>query len=263
MRATIEEIRTLPAAREGAPMSLEHDSCGFADIAGGFNSEPMIEETDPTAGHPERVIIGDDNYLMRAGIRALLEAAGMEILAEAADTPSLLEQVRHLQPDVIILDPHIHGTPENTLIEALRQQAPRARMLVLSEVVGTDAVRAAFDAGASAYITKHDDLVDLPGVLRTIVSGGTYVSQRVSHSLLENHAAHDRTCGGRRSSLTHRQAEILKLIAHGETTRTISAQLGITPRTVHTHRSRIMQKLNVHTEGALVYSAFKLGLVSV
>ena len=244
-------------------MSFEHDPGVFPNIVSEFSNESMVGEVIPESVGLERVIIGDDNFVVRAGIRAILEAAGVEVVAEAADAPTLLDQVRRLQPDVVIVEPHVGGSVDSTLIESLRQQAPRTKMLVLSEVVGTEAVRAAFDAGASAYIAKHDDLVDLPSVLRAIVDGQTYVSQRVSLNLLESHAIRERGPGARRADLTHRQAEILKLIARGETTRTISERLGITPRTVHTHRSRIMQKLDVHTEGALVYSAFKLGLVSV
>ena len=244
-------------------MSSEHELGAFPEFVSEFSGESMARETMSNAAGKGRVVIGDKNFVVRAGIRALLEAAGVEVVAEAADAPTLLEQVRRLQPDVVIVEPHVGGAHEDSLIRSLKQQAPRAKMLVLSEVVGTEAIRAAFDAGASAYVAKQDDLVDLPSVLRSIIGGQTYVSQRVSLNLLASHAARDHGPGARNANLTHRQAEILKLIARGETTRTISERLGITPRTVHTHRSRIMQKLHVHTEGALVYWAFKMGLVSV
>ncbi len=242
-------------------MSIGHGA--VPDGASGFRTGPMIGESLPTATTTARVIVVDDNFVMRAGIRALLEGANIEVLAEAGDASAALEHIRRLQPEVVIVDPRVSGNAGTSFISSVGQQAPRAKVLVLSDVAGADAIRAAFDAGASGYVAKNDDLVDLPGVLRTIVSGQTYVSQRISQNLLESYAAEDGRPSLRRANLTQRQTEILKLIAQGETTRTISKNLGITPRTVHTHRSRIMQKLDVHTEGALVYSAFKLGLVSV
>ena len=235
----------------------------YPETVGGFRTGPMIGETIPHPVAPARVVIGDDNFVMRAGIRSLLEAAGIEVLAEASDAPAMLEQVRRLQPDVVIVDPRIGGSGGPTLISSLGQQAPSAKVLVLTDAAAAETIHAAFDAGASGYIAKNDELVDLPSILRTIVGGQTYVSQRVSQNLLESYAAENGRPSVRRANLTNRQTEILKLIAQGETTRTISKNLGITPRTVHTHRSRIMQKLDVHTEGALVYTAFKLGLVSV
>ena len=235
----------------------------FPESMTGFQGGSMIGDAVPGSAGPTRVLVADENFVMRAGLRALLEAAGMEVLAEAADVSATLEQTRRLQPDVVIVDPSIAGSAAATWISSLGQQCPRTKVLVLSEAAGADTIRAAFDAGASGYIAKNDELVDLPGILRAIVSGQTYVSQRVSRNLLESYSGDDGRPSLRRANLTARQTEILKLIAQGETTRAISTNLGITPRTVHTHRSRIMQKLDVHTEGALVYSAFKLGLVSV
>jgi DNA-binding NarL/FixJ family response regulator len=123
-----------------------------------------------------------------------------------------------------------------------------------------DDVRAAFAAGAAGYMLKDDDVSGLASILRGMQAGRLHVSAQVSDLVLRQYVIGPHHAA-RVPALTRRQAEILSLIARGRTSREVGAQLGITLRTVQTHRAHIMRRLQVHTEAGLVHAALQMGLL--
>jgi DNA-binding NarL/FixJ family response regulator len=208
-----------------------------------------------------RVLVADAAPLVRAGIRyCLREAADLEIVGEAADGPTAVQLGLELGPDIVILDLALPATNGLEVMRALGARVAGVRMLVLSQWRLEDDVRAAFAAGAAGYMLKDDDASDLAGILRGLHAGRTHVSAQVS-ALVVRECITGHRHGAQMGSLTRRQTEILSLIARGRTSREVGAQLGITLRTVQTHRAHIMHRLQVHTEAGLVHAALQMGLL--
>ena len=208
-----------------------------------------------------RILIADRAPLVRAGIKySVRDAPDLEIVGEAADGPDAVRLAIELQPDLVIVD---LGLPGMNGLEVMREVGARVagvRMLVLSQWRLEDDVRAAFAAGASGYMLKDDEVSDLGAILRGLQAGRLHLSPQVSELAVYEYVTGQRHAA-RVPALTRRQAEILTLIARGRTSREVGAQLGITLRTVQTHRAHIMRRLRVHTEAGLVHAALQLGLL--
>lgn len=221
-----------------------------------------MAEAAATALQPRmRVLIADRAPLVRAGIRHCLHAAAdVEIVGEAADGPGAVQLAVALHPDLVILDLALPGSSGIEVMRAVGAQVAGVRMLVLAQQRLHEDVRAAFAAGAAGYMLKDDEVEPLPGILRALQAGRVHLSPQLSELVVREYVA-----GPRRStrvpSLTQRQTEIVARIARGRTSREIGAELGITVRTVQTHRAHIMRRLQVHTEAGLVHAALHLGLL--
>ena len=209
-----------------------------------------------------RVVIADADFTVRAGVSALLQdSPNLEVVGEARDTQELLRVMKESGPDVVLLDYKLDNAEGSRTIALLFQAQPEVRYVAMGRTMKSRAVRAAFEAGAVGFVARDDDLADLASVIKATGSGETFISRKISQALLE-----DYTHGTEREDmdpLTDRQKELLALVAQGKSSRAVGQELGITVRTVHTHRSRIMKKLDIHTEAGLVYAAIRMGLVSV
>ncbi len=209
-----------------------------------------------------RVVLADPAPVVLAGLRTFLcEAQGFEVVGETTTSDDLLELLARVKPDIVAVDAGLCRNNTATSIAELRHACPGALFVVLSEKPSIDGVQLAFDAGACGFVVKRDDALDLPDIVRRIASGRTYISSSVSQLMLNrgDAGAH----GATTASLTRREQEILELIVQGKNSRQIGEALGIRLRTVHTHRSRIMAKLDVHTATGLVSTAISNGLVQV
>ena len=204
-----------------------------------------------------RIILADDQLLVREGMRALLDTLPhYEVIAECADGSAAVEAVCRLKPEVAILDIHM---PKVSGIEATRQihaALPATEILILSAIDRKEIIQKALDAGAAGYLHKDFVLDELRCALDTVLAGKHYLSPKI-YDLLNTAQA-----GSVADCLTARQIEILRLVALGQTTKQAARTLGISPKTVEFHRAQIMSRIGVNDVTALTRYAMQQGLIS-
>jgi len=206
-----------------------------------------------------RVVVADDHAIVRAGLRALLDAAGdVTVVAEAADGRAAVEAVERLRPDVLLLDLSMPGLNGVEALRRVREGAPRTRVLVLSMHAAPEYVRPALRAGALGYLVKGAGLDDLLAALRAVAAGRRFLGPEAER--VAARAGADESDDLDR--LTPREREVLQLVAEGRTNREIASALGLSPKTVDAHRTRVMQKLDLHDAQALTRYALRRGLIS-
>lgn len=206
-----------------------------------------------------RIVIADDQLLVRAGIRALLEAEpAYQVAAECADGLKALAEIRRLQPDIALLDIAMPGLSGIEVSKAIRQTDATVKILVLSSIDRHQSVEQALAAGVNGYLLKDFILDDLHRAFAAVMDGKRFLSQRVQQTLDQHHLDGET---GHTAGLTARQTEILRLVASSKTTKEIARDLGISPKTVEFHRAQLMDKLNVHDVTALTRFALQTGLV--
>jgi len=210
---------------------------------------------------PIRVLVADDHALFRAGVRKLLQSfEGVEVVGEAGDGQEALELSGAQRPDVLLMD---IGMPRLNGVEAaarLTREGSRPRVIILSMHTGEEHVLRAIRAGAAGYLLKDAKPPELEAAVRAVARGEIYLSPAISRYVVD-----DVRRGGAESGpldrLTPRQREVLQLIAEGNTTKAMASRLGLSVKTVETHRAQLMERLDVHDVAALVRLAVRLGLV--
>jgi DNA-binding NarL/FixJ family response regulator len=213
---------------------------------------------------PLTFILADDHALVREGLKLLISTMdNMSVVAEAADGETLLGLVRNTRADLLILDLGMPGVAGIQFISDIRELVPRLRIVVLTANIEPRTVRAALEAGASAYLTKDGEPEELGEAIEAVRRGGTYLARTVRFAISEP------TRNSRPAAavdilspvpLTRREREILALVAQGLTAREIAERLGISPLTVRKHRENLMGKLNLHSAAELTAYAVRLGL---
>lgn len=204
------------------------------------------------------IVLADDHLLVRAGIRALLESLpGYEVVAECPDGIAALEQIKHLQPQIALLDIAMPGLDGIALCAEIRRQELSTAILMLSAIEAPETIEQAFAAGATGYLHKDFLLEELKQAIATVLSGQRFLSQKLQ-GIMNKRQPDAADIGG----LTQRQAEILRLVASGSTTKEIARTLGISPKTVEFHRARLMERLGVHDVTALTRFALQRGFIS-
>lgn len=211
-----------------------------------------------------RVLLADDHTILRAGLRMMLNAQpDIEVIGEARDGREAVAEALRLQPDMILMDITM---PECNGIEATRQikrLMPDVRVLVLTMHENEEYLFQTLRAGAAGYILKEAADTELISAIRVISSGRFYLSPSAQSLMIGDYLQRVRT-GEERDSysgLTEREREILKLVAEGYTNNQIGERLFISPKTVDTHRTHIMDKLNLHSRAELVKYAMRRGLL--
>lgn len=208
------------------------------------------------ASQPIRVVLADDHDLVRSGIKALLGMVeGVEVIAEARDGAELVKLVESLAPDVVMTDISMPGMDGITAIAEIHGRHPQVRMLVLSMYDTVDFVKRAVANGACGYLMKDAPPFELEQALRSVMATGSYFSPAIAQRLLQ---PSEPTVD---DELTHRQVEILKLIAQGRASKEIAYELGLSPKTVDVHRARIMERLRLNDIASLTLYAVRKGLV--
>lgn len=208
-----------------------------------------------------RVVLADDHTLVRAGIRALLDRMpDVEVVGEAGDGREALAQVAAMHPDILLADIAMPGMSGLEATERLRQEYPRVRVIMLSMHANEEYVLQALRAGASGYLLKDAASVELDLAIRAAVAGQTYLSPAISRQIIESYMT--RVGGGTPPEpLTPRQREILRHIAEGRSTKEIAYALQISVKTVETHRTQLMERLDIHDVAGLVKYAMRAGIV--
>jgi two-component system, NarL family, response regulator NreC len=215
--------------------------------------------------NPIRILLADDHTVMRSGLRLLLERqADFTVVAEAEDGRQAVALATELKPDVVVIDvamPNLNG------IEATRQitsALPRTAVVVLSMHSDETYVLRALRNGAKGYVLKDSAEADLIQAMRTVAGGKSFFSPTVTRMLLDDYVRQLQEKGLEDSFelLTAREREILQLIAEGKANKDIAGMLNLSLHTVETHRTRILQKLGLHSTPELVLYAVRKGIVS-
>ncbi len=218
----------------------------------------------PVAGAHIRVLLADDHTILRAGLRMMLNAQpDIEVIGEAGDGRQAISEAQRLLPDVILMDITM---PECNGIEATRQVKrllPETRVLVLTMHENEEYLFQMLRAGAAGYILKEALDTELINAIRVVYSGRFYLSPSAQSMMVGDYLQRVRSGEERDSysALTEREREILKLVAEGHTNNQIAERLFISPKTVDTHRTHIMDKLNLHSRAELVKYAMRRGLL--
>jgi DNA-binding NarL/FixJ family response regulator len=208
--------------------------------------------------HSTRVILADDHTMFREGLAHLLPAE-MELVGTASNGNELIEATRRLKPDIVVADltmPELGGLDA---VEVLRQEQPRVRFVILTVHADPAIAAAALRRGATGYVVKHAAGEELVEALRLAVTGRTYVSPLVSGEVVRRLAE---GVPSPADALTHRQREVLRLLAEGLRVKEIAARLGLSVRTVETHKYEIMHLLEIDNTVELVKFAIRQGMVT-
>lgn len=205
-----------------------------------------------------RIVLADDQVLVRAGIRALLESLpDCEVIDECADGVLAVASVREHRPDTLVLDIAMPGPSGIEVVRTIRSFDTEVRILMLSSIDRMEIVHQAIDAGANGYLLKDFLLAELQQAITAIRAGNGYFSPRLANEL--NGSGQTRPANG--LTLTARQAEVLRRVASGMTTKEIARELGISPKTVEFHRSQLMEKLGVRDVTGLTRYAVHNGVL--
>lgn len=213
---------------------------------------------------PFTIIIADDHAIVREGLKLLISTMeNMSVVAEAADGEALLELIRNMRANLLILDLGMPGVAGLQFIADIKALAPRMNILVLTANIEPRTVRAALSAGASAYLTKDGNPEELGAAIEAVRNGDTYLAQTVRFAISEP-TRNSRPQAAQEIlspvPLTRREREILMLVAQGLTARQIAERLGISPATARKHRENLMGKLNLHSAAELTAYAVRLGM---
>ena len=213
-----------------------------------------------------RVALVDDHLLFREGLRAMLASApDLRIVAEASNAQEALPAVRASQPEVVVLDVMLPGVSGIGVARELLREDPKRRVLALSMVADEAHVADALQAGVLGYACKSQSAAEVMEAIRTVARGETYLAPQVSGFVVSDYRRLRNGPEGARSplaTLTAREREIFELCIQGNPTAQIAKQLCISPRTVETHRGRILRKLNAHSAVDLVRLAARWGLLA-
>ena len=210
------------------------------------------------------ILLADDHTILRAGLKMMLNAQpDMEVVGEAQDGKHAIYEAQRLEPDIVLMDITM---PDMNGIEATRQikkLLPEVKILMLTMHENDEYVFQALRAGASGYMLKEAADTDLISALRVVESGQFYRSPVAQSVMVGDYLLRVRTGEEKDSysSLTEREREILKLVAEGYTNNQIAERLVISPKTVDTHRTHIMDKLSLHSRAELVKYAMRGGLL--
>ncbi len=204
---------------------------------------------------PLRVLVVDDHPIVREGVRRILEAApDLQVIGEASDGASALALVARLLPDAAVVDVGLPDMSGLALVRLLKAQRPELTVVMLSMYDDAEYARESRVAGASAYVVKDSAATMLATQLRLAVGSTSSVEPVAQPAGL--------TPWERIAQLTPRECDVLRGIASGQTNKAMAASFGISPRTIETHRERLMRKLGVSTVAGLTALALETGMLT-
>jgi DNA-binding NarL/FixJ family response regulator len=205
-----------------------------------------------------RILLADDHPVFRQGLRALLEREKFDVVGEASDGLEAIAAAERLQPQVVVIDlamPALNG------IDAVREivkRAPRAKAVLLTMHTEEYHVLEALRAGAKACVSKTQAAEHLLQAIKDVCAGGVYLSPHVSGAVVQAYLAKTELPY---DPLTPRERQVLQLIAEGKTTKETAAVLDVSVKTAETHRTNLMEKLDIHSTAGLVRYAIRRGLL--
>ena len=213
------------------------------------------------------LLLVDDHSLIRAGVRALIaDLPGYAVIGEASDGAQLLDMVQRLDPDIVLLDLSMRDTGGLEALGRLQAARSRSKVLILSMHTDPDMIMQALEMGAHGYLLKDTTAVELEQALEALRNNERYLSPAIAHTVINQALVRTRSQAPAvpdNYSLTARQLEILRLIVRGKSTREMAAGLGLSVKTVETHRAHIMKRLQIFDVAGLVLFAVREGIISL
>lgn len=215
--------------------------------------------------HPIRIFLIDDHTIVRAGLKALIHTqADLKVVGDCNRVQHAVHTITQLQPDVILLDLSLACGGAGA-ITTVRQACPKARVLVLTMHDDRSYLRASLMAGAAGYLVKHAADDALLTAIRTVHSGRAYVDGALADAGLKDviHGGGPLIATQQHAleQLSHREHEVLELVAYGYTNREVAERLGVSTKSVETYRARVFDKLGLKTRADLVRFALDMGIV--
>ncbi len=201
-----------------------------------------------------RIVLAEDHIILREGLKVLLNNEDdITLVGEADDGESALALLKEFKPDLLITDIMMPGMDWLEFIAEIRNQHPDMKVITLTAVTEPEIIRQSLSLGVMGYIVKDSAFSDLLLAIKRVMSGERFMSPAIGEVLGEEYPE--------REPLTRREREILRLIAGGKTNKMIAEELHISLKTVETHRTNIMQKLDIHSTADLVRFAVNAGMV--
>jgi len=209
-----------------------------------------------------RILIADDHTIFRSGLKLLLSSEpAFEVVAEAEDGAQAIELAKQLQPDVVLMDIGMPGINGYEATQRIKEEIPDVNVLALTMHRSEEYFFKMLDAGASGYVLKGAETGELMHALQTVAQGDAFLYPSMARSLVDRYLQTQSGENINRQHLTSREEEILQMIADGYSNNDIAEKLVISPSTVHTHRTNIMQKLGLSKRHELVQYARNQGLI--
>src|SRR6202051_688566 len=208
-----------------------------------------------------RILVADDHELVRRGIRALLRVRrGWTVVGEAINGREAVEKANRLKPDIAILDISMPDLDGLQATRRIREEVPTTKVIVLTMHDSDQMVRRVLDAGALGYVLKSDLATQLVKAVKQVSAGNQFLTPRISDMVLKEFLKTgnqvDKT-GHSQAGPTPREIEVIRLLADGKANKEIAVELGITIRTVETHRAKIMLKLGLHSLTELIHYSIR------
>lgn len=205
-----------------------------------------------------RVVLADDHVLVRQAIKMMLEREKLEILGEASDGLEAIQLAQQLHPDVVVLDlamPTLNGI---SAVGEIRKVSPSTKVILLTMHTEEHYILEALRAGIKGCVWKSQASEQLIQAIREVHAGGVYLSPSVSGAVVQAYLAKTELPY---DPLTGRERQVLQLIAEGKTTKEVAIILGVKVKTAETHRTKLMEKLDIHSTAGLVRYAIRRGFV--
>jgi DNA-binding NarL/FixJ family response regulator len=212
-----------------------------------------------------RILIAEDHTILREGLRALLSSdPDIEIVGEAENGRDAVRLVRVLLPTLVLMDLSMPGTNGIEAIVEIKKGFPETKIVALTVHKSEEYIREALQAGADGYVLKDATYTELTMAIKSVASGKVYLSPGISERVINGYLDGNRDAGINTAwdTLTHREREILKLIAEGRTNKHIAGYLCLSVKTVEKHRSNLMKKLDRHNASTLTAFAIEKGLIA-
>ncbi len=209
-----------------------------------------------------KVLIADDHTIVRSGLNLLLSSEpDIQVIGEAMDGHMAVQMTEEIGPDVVLMDIGMPGLNGFQATREIKERTPGVHILVLTMHRSDEYFFQMLEAGASGYILKGAETSELIHAIRIVARGDVFLYPAMARRLVQQFLSQSGTDGPSGPKLTPREKEILKLVAEGYTNREIADRLVVSPSTVHSHRTNLMQKLNLHTRHELVQYARRHGFI--
>ena len=211
---------------------------------------------------PTRVLLADDHSLIRIGVRTLVEQlGGMEVVGEASDGRMALEMIKKHYSDFVLMDIGMAGMNGLEATARVTKDFPGVKVIILSMHATEEYVWQALRAGACGYLLKDSGLSELELAINAVMKGEMYLTPTVNKKVVMDYMERLDTDQTPIERLTRRQREILQLIAEGNTVKEIAWELNLSVKTIETHRSQLMDRLDIHDVAGLVRYAMRMGII--
>lgn len=207
---------------------------------------------------PLKILLADDHAVVRQGLRALLEHSGFEVIGDAGDGQQAIQMAEKYHPDIAVLDvamPQLNGVDA---ARGITKVSPRTKTILLTMYSQGGNVLDGLRAGVRGVVVKSRAYEELLRAIKTVCIGDTYLSPEVSNFVVDSYVANGEVC---KPQLRDRERQVLQLVAEGKTTKEIATMLGISAKTAESHRTKIMERLDIHDTAGLVRYAIREGLI--